>query len=416
MSRSCDRQLSPRIRRPHSELLRRIRQETVNTTTSVTVAPANVGSQPPTTPVISSAAVSPSRVDLTWTASVSSSGTLAGYRIYRDSNLLATVSANTLNYADTTVTPSSTYTYVVSAFDTAGKVSPSAPRQVSTPAPTSSGVSCPAPALNAFTGCYFDNVNLTGSPVLTRKDDQINFDWGRTSPGNPVPPANFSVRWQGYFDFDQGVYQFVSTSSDGMRVFLDGAVVLDNWRDQMPAMASVSGPVSPGSHLITVEFYERTGTASAHLYWQKQSDRRGSVSVPVISSFTASPSTIAAGSSSALTWSVSGATSITIDSGIGDVTNAASSSVSPKTTTTYTLTATNSAGSAQASVTVTVTGSGGSTPGLPAPINVTASVNGSVPSVVVNWQAGSTASVAGYQILRNGQAVADSFGEHAYLV
>ena len=161
----------------------------VSATTTVTVAPANVGSQPPTTPVISSAAVSPSRVDLTWTASVGSVGTLAGYRIYRDSNLLATVSANTLNYADTSIAPSSTYTYVVSAFDTAGRVSASAAKQVTTPAPVSSGVSCPAPALNAFLGCYFDNVNLTGSPVLTRKDDQINFDWGRTSPGTLVPPA-----------------------------------------------------------------------------------------------------------------------------------------------------------------------------------------------------------------------------------
>jgi hypothetical protein len=75
---------------------------------------------------------------------------------------------------------------------------------------------------------------------------------------------------------------------------------------------------------------------------------------PVISSFTASPSVIAPGQSSTLSWSVSGATSLSISPGVGPVTGT-SVSVSPTTTTEYVLTASNAAGSTTARTTVTVT-------------------------------------------------------------
>ena len=75
---------------------------------------------------------------------------------------------------------------------------------------------------------------------------------------------------------------------------------------------------------------------------------------PTIASFSAAPSQIAAGQRSTLTWSVSGATTVSLDNGIGDVSNLTSTSVAPAQTTTYTLTATNSAGAATATATVTV--------------------------------------------------------------
>ncbi len=78
-------------------------------------------------------------------------------------------------------------------------------------------------------------------------------------------------------------------------------------------------------------------------------------SLPIITSFTASPGTITQGSSSTLTWATTGATSVAISPGTFTSTTAGgSTSVSPTTTTTYTLTATNTAGSVTATVTVTV--------------------------------------------------------------
>jgi len=75
---------------------------------------------------------------------------------------------------------------------------------------------------------------------------------------------------------------------------------------------------------------------------------------PIINSFSANPLTITVGESSNLSWSVTDATTVTIDNGIGSVALSGTTTVTPVTTTTYTLTATNSTGSVTASVTVTV--------------------------------------------------------------
>jgi|GEM_PF-1036451 len=78
------------------------------------------------------------------------------------------------------------------------------------------------------------------------------------------------------------------------------------------------------------------------------------VPLPQIASFSAQPTTIAQGQSATLSWSVSGAASLSIDNGVGDVTGASSRSVSPAATTTYVLTASNATGSVTASAAVTV--------------------------------------------------------------
>jgi len=79
-----------------------------------------------------------------------------------------------------------------------------------------------------------------------------------------------------------------------------------------------------------------------------------SPTAPIINSFSAIPSTITVGESSTLSWSVTDATSVTIDNGIGSVALTGTTGVNPTTTTTYTLTSTNVAGSVTATTTVTV--------------------------------------------------------------
>jgi len=79
--------------------------------------------------------------------------------------------------------------------------------------------------------------------------------------------------------------------------------------------------------------------------------------LPVISSFTASPSTINAGQNSTLQWATQNATSVSISS-IGSVAASGTSNVSPTVTTVYTLTASNATGSTTKTATVTVGNSG----------------------------------------------------------
>ena len=78
------------------------------------------------------------------------------------------------------------------------------------------------------------------------------------------------------------------------------------------------------------------------------------VSLPDIEDFSAEPTSIYGGEDSTLGWSVSGATEVTIDHGIGSVPLTGSRTVSPTTTTTYTLEASNEAGTTTATVQVSV--------------------------------------------------------------
>lgn len=90
-------------------------------------------------------------------------------------------------------------------------------------------------------------------------------------------------------------------------------------------------------------------------------------SKPVISSFTAEPHDITQGASSTLSWNISGASTVSIDQGIGNVALTGTRAVTPNTTTTYTLTATNATGSTQAAAQVLVSAplSPDSSAGLP---------------------------------------------------
>jgi hypothetical protein len=113
---------------------------------------------------------------------------------------------------------------------------------------------------------------------------------------------------------------------------------------------------------------------------------------PVIISFTSNPSSIIAGHSSLLQWSVAGATSVSIDQGIGAVPVSGTRLVSPGATTVYTLTATNGSGFVSASTTVTLTQS----TGLPAILRFSVYPTSIIPDgfATLQWQVGGAASIS----------------------
>ena len=76
---------------------------------------------------------------------------------------------------------------------------------------------------------------------------------------------------------------------------------------------------------------------------------------PVVAQFTADPSSIERGQSSTLRWSVTDATSVSIEPGLGPVQSNGSRQVFPSNTTTYRLVASGQAGNANATATVNVT-------------------------------------------------------------
>jgi uncharacterized protein YkwD/chitodextrinase len=384
-----------------------------NTAGSVTArATVTVGvpqdTQPPTAPTLTSVTLNgTTKADLAWTASTDNIG-VAGYQILRNGFALVTVQSSMQSYTDAGLESGSTYTYSVRSYDGAGNYSPasntlSVAAPLSTPPP---GSSCPAPGVGVFTGCYYNNLSLSGIPVLVRTDSQINFDWGAYSPDPSVTAGNFSVRWQGSFLFTAGTYAFKALTSDGMRIYVDGQLLLDRWRDQSTVLYTAQQTLSGGTHLVTVEYYEHAGWATAHVTWQNSTPV---TQPPAILSFSATPAAISPGATSTLSWSVNGASTVTVDNGVGDVTTLTSKGVSPNQTTVYTLTASNSAGSATVEATVSVTAVADTQPPT-APTLISAAA-ASATLVNLAWSASiDNVGVAGYRVFRNGSLLASTPG------
>ncbi len=123
---------------------------------------------------------------------------------------------------------------------------------------------------------YYNNPDLAGNPILfqveARTPVPLDKNWGTGSPAPGVIGAdNFSARWQSRFFFDSGTYVFQVRSDDGVRVYLDGQRIVDDWRDGYRDIAARVPGIIYGEHQITVEYYERTGSASIQMSWYRES-------------------------------------------------------------------------------------------------------------------------------------------------
>jgi len=143
-----------------------------------------------------------------------------------------------------------------------------APPLPATPTPTPTPTSTPV-VISDWRGEYYNNPNLSGAPVLIRNDVSINFDWGAGSPGPGVPADNFSARWSRDLHFPAGNYRFYVRVDDGVRLWVDGNLVVDQWRDSAPTTYSADVNLTDGAHSLRMEYYERGGGALAQLTWER---------------------------------------------------------------------------------------------------------------------------------------------------
>jgi hypothetical protein len=114
---------------------------------------------------------------------------------------------------------------------------------------------------------YWNNTSLSGTPVLQRSETSLNYDWGAGSPHPDVAADGFSARWTRYVDLSAGTYRFTSVSDDGIRVYVDNDLIIDEWYDHPAKTVSVEKHLAAGHHWIVVEYYENGGFATAKLSW-----------------------------------------------------------------------------------------------------------------------------------------------------
>lgn len=146
----------------------------------------------------------------------------------------------------------------------------STPTLTPTATPTPSPSSTATPNITAWRGEYFANATLTGSPSVVRNDADVDFNWVGDSPAAGIPVDNFSVRWTRALSFEGGTYRFSLTMDDGARFYVDGNLIIDQWRNGAMRTVTADLPLTAGNHSLRVEYYEATGQSVIRLRWEKR--------------------------------------------------------------------------------------------------------------------------------------------------
>jgi hypothetical protein len=124
---------------------------------------------------------------------------------------------------------------------------------------------------------YFANENFTGKSV-ERIDKKVYFEGNAALPSG-VAASTYSIRWTGKIkpSYSQK-YTFTTCADDGVRVWVDHQLIIDDWNTH--AMAARSGSINLSASKkvdIDVEYFNHTGNASAQLWWSSASQAKSVV-------------------------------------------------------------------------------------------------------------------------------------------
>ncbi|HSJ57874.1 MAG TPA: PA14 domain-containing protein, partial [Anaerolineae bacterium] len=123
---------------------------------------------------------------------------------------------------------------------------------------------------NRWQGEYYANTTLIGQPVYTTQDERrIDYDWGDGGAPPGLPSDKFSIRWTGDWDLEQGEYTFFLFADDGVRLSLDGELLIDDWVAGIGLRTAKVVVPAEGPHRLVVEYFEQTGGAAVRLHWRR---------------------------------------------------------------------------------------------------------------------------------------------------
>ncbi|MCY3944735.1 MAG: SH3 domain-containing protein [Anaerolineaceae bacterium] len=113
----------------------------------------------------------------------------------------------------------------------------------------------------SWTAEYYDNVEMTGNPVVVRSEIRPRGSWGEGSPHAGVPVDFFAARWTTRVWLEGGTYQLSAQADDGIRVLVDDVTIIDEWRASDAELFQEELPLETGEHVVVVEYLEQVGRA-----------------------------------------------------------------------------------------------------------------------------------------------------------
>jgi glycogen debranching enzyme len=118
---------------------------------------------------------------------------------------------------------------------------------------------------SGFDAVFFSDEKLE-TEAARRHDSKIDFDWGGKEPLAGVPANHWSARWSGSVTAPaDGTYRMDTTSDDGIRVRVDGKLVIDNWSVHASTQKLVDVYLKGGQPIpVVVEYFQHDGGSSLH--------------------------------------------------------------------------------------------------------------------------------------------------------
>lgn len=119
----------------------------------------------------------------------------------------------------------------------------------------------------------FTNATFNTPATLVRTDAVVNFDWEMNGPTSTIGGTNFTVRWTGSVQPQYSEpYTFTTVTADGVRLWVNGQLLIDDWKDQ--STATNHGTISLNAqqlYNIRMDYYQNRDQAVAQLVWSSPS-------------------------------------------------------------------------------------------------------------------------------------------------
>jgi len=129
-------------------------------------------------------------------------------------------------------------------------------------------------------GYYYDSKDLTALKA-TQLDPAVNFEWGAAPPAKTLGAGTYGVRWTGQvLAPESGSYRFSTRSSDGVRLWVNGVQVIDDWNDHTTKLWNDSPEITLTAgqkYSLKMEYYHAANPATVRLYWYMPSRKACSI-------------------------------------------------------------------------------------------------------------------------------------------
>ena len=120
----------------------------------------------------------------------------------------------------------------------------------------------------------FTNVLFNVPATLTRTDAVVNFNWSTNGPDPTIGQTNFAAQWTGSVQSQYNeTYTFTVVADDGVRLWINGQLLVDNWTAQSSAVTN-SGNITLNAqqlYNIQLDYFQGSSNAVAQLLWSSPS-------------------------------------------------------------------------------------------------------------------------------------------------